>query len=146
MFGASYSGINAYKRINLETGVVDADPLKLVIMLYDGAIEACHKGLALMRSGDIAGKGETLSKAITIVESGLRQALDRETGGEIARNLDELYGYISSRIYQGHLQNRPEYIEEAAKLLSELKSAWAAISERPAAMSQNLPQPAFMKD
>lgn len=146
MFGTSYSGINAYKRIDLETGVVDADPLRLVIMLYEGAIEACHNGLAHMRNGDIANKGEALSKAITIIESGLRQALDRGTGGDIALNLDDLYGYISGRIYLGHLQNQPEYVEEAARLLSDLKSAWIAISDRPVATTQNLPQPALMKD
>lgn len=129
MFGAINTGISAYKRIDVETGVVDANPLKLIVMLYEGAIEACQTGLLHMRNENIAQKGEALSKAMMIIENGLRLSLDKSAGHDIAQSLDALYGYISNRIYLGHLQNRPEHLLEAVRLLNDLKSAWAAIPD-----------------
>ncbi|CAG1005003.1 Flagellar secretion chaperone FliS [Methylophilaceae bacterium] len=128
MFGSISRGVTEYKRINLETGIVDANPQRLIVMLYEGAIEACQLGLMHMRQNNIVQKGESLSKAIMIVESGLRLSLDRNAGGEIAESLDALYGYMSNRLYLGHLQNNPDYILEVIKHLVELKSAWEAIS------------------
>ena len=139
MFGAINKGVSAYKRIDLETGVVDADPLKLVVMLYQGAIEACQNGLMHMRNEDIVRKGEALSKAIMIIESGLRLSLDRKAGEDIAQNLDALYGYMSNRLYMGHLQNKPEYVLEVVKLLNDLKTAWVAIAGGQSAATQAMP-------
>ena len=57
--------------------------------------------------------------------------------------VQDRYGYISNRIYLGHLQNRPEHLLEAVRLLNDLKSAWAAIPDnrRPAV---NHPNPQTM--
>jgi len=140
MFGAINKGVSAYKRIDLETGVVDADPLKLVVMLYEGAIEACQTGLMHMRNEDIAKKGEALSKAIMIIESGLRLSLDRNAGEDIAQSLDALYGYMSNRLYVGHLQNKPEHVLEVVKLLNDLKTAWVAIADGQGSTTQAMPQ------
>lgn len=140
MFGAINKGVSAYKRIDLETGVVDANPLKLIVMLYEGAIEACQTGLMHMRNEDIVKKGEALSKAIMIIESGLRLSLDRKVGEDIAQSLDALYGYMSNRLYIGHLQNKPEYVLEVVKLLNDLKTAWVVIADSQTTGTQAMPQ------
>jgi flagellar protein FliS len=129
MFGATSRGINEYKRIHMETGVVDANPHRLIVMLYEGAIEACQTGLMYMRDKNIEKKGESLSKAIMIIESGLRLSLDKNADVEITQSLDALYGYMSNRLYLGHVQNQPAHILEVVKLLNDLKSAWVAIAD-----------------
>lgn len=129
MFGVASSGVNEYKRINLETGVVDANPLRLLVMLYDGAIEACQTGLLHMQQGNIEKKGESLSRAIMIIESGLRLSLDKNASEEIATSLDRLYGYMSNRLYLAHMHNQPDHVHETVKLLNELRSAWLAIAD-----------------
>lgn len=129
MFGATSRGINEYKRIHMETGVVDANPHRLIVMLYEGAIEACQIGLMYMRDKNIEKKGESLSKAIMIIESGLRLSLDKNADAEITQSLDALYGYMSNRLYLGHVQNQPAHILEVVKLLNDLKSAWVAIAD-----------------
>lgn len=139
MFGTFSSGIQAYKRIDVETGIVDANPHRLIVMLYDGAIEACQSGLMHMQQGHIEQKGEALSKAIMIIESGLRRALDKSNGAEIAASLDQLYGYMSNRLYLAHLRNEPKYILETVKLLNELRSAWSAIADAQSGQTAAVP-------
>lgn len=127
MFGSSSRGVNAYARISVETGVVDASPHRLIVMLYEGALSACNAALLHMQQGSIAEKGAALSKAIMIIESGLRASLDKNAGGEISENLDAMYSYMSNRLYIANLKNRPEPIQEVIRLLGEFKAAWEAI-------------------
>ena len=126
MFGSS-RGVNEYSRVGVETGVVAADPHKLVVMLYEGAMTACHTAVMHIESKDFERKGAMISKAIMIIESGLRLSLDKKAGGEIATSLDALYGYMSDRLYMANIKNDPSLIQEVIRLLGDLKSAWEAI-------------------
>jgi len=122
------SGANAYAKVGIETGVVAASPHKLIVMLFDGALAALATALQHMNTGNIPGKGQALSKAISIIDSGLRASLDHKAGGEISANLDALYEYMSNRLMLANLNNQPEMIEEVQRLLQDLRSAWEAIA------------------
>lgn len=128
MFGSTTSGANAYAKVGIETGVLAASPHKLVVMLFDGAELAITSALHQMKRGDIAAKGASISKAIMIIENGLRASLDLKAGGEIAANLDSLYEYMSGRLLQANLKNSPELLDEVHKLLVDLKASWNAIA------------------
>jgi flagellar protein FliS len=127
MFGSMYSGANAYAKVGVETGVVAASPHKLIVMLYDGAILSLNMALQHIRAGQVAAKGQAISKAITIVESGLRASLNKEVGGEIAINLDSLYAYMVKRLIEANLGNKEELIEEVQRLLQDLRETWNRI-------------------
>lgn len=129
MFGLNKSGANVYSQMSMETGVFAASPNKLTIMLYEGAITACRSAIEHMKNKDIQHKGEMLSKAILIIESGLRLSLDKKVGGEIAVSLDNLYAYMSHRLTVANIRNQPDMVDEVIKLLTELKGAWEAIGE-----------------
>ena len=133
MFGSGQKGANAYAAVGLETGVSSASPHKLIVMLFDGALTTLSIALTEMHARNIAAKGRAISKAIRIIEEGLRASLDKSAGGEIAGNLDSLYEFISGRLVQANLENKAEYIEEAQRLLGELRGAWLAIDPEAAA-------------
>lgn len=133
MFGSNRSGANAYANVGVETGVMAASPHKLIVMLFEGALAALSSALVHMKARRIADKGKAISKAINIIDNGLRASLDKEVGGEIALNLDALYSYMSERLLQANLNNSPETIEEVMKLLGDLKGAWESIAPAPAA-------------
>lgn len=133
MYSASSYGANAYARVGLETGVVAASPHKLILMLYEGASIALSSALAHMRNDEINARGEAISKAIAIISSGLRASLDVKAGGKLAEQLDALYEYMCHRLLLANLHNKPEYIEEVARLLGELSEAWESIG-RPASL------------
>jgi flagellar protein FliS len=129
MFGSSQAnGANAYAKVGIETGVIAASPHALIVMLYDGAIVSLSNAAQHMKNGSIASKGQSISKAIAIIENGLRASLNKKTGGEIAVSLDALYEYMTSRLLIANLENRIEIIEEVQKLLRDLKASWEAIA------------------
>ncbi|MDP3088714.1 MAG: flagellar export chaperone FliS [Methylotenera sp.] len=133
MFGSNQHGVNVYAKISEETGVLAASPVKLTILLYEGAINACRGAVIHMQNKNITNKSAMFTKAILIIESGLRLSLDKKAGGEIAVSLDALYGYMSHRLTQANIRNQPELVIEVIKLLTELKSAWEAIENKQAA-------------
>ena len=129
MFSAAHYGANAYSNIGVETGVMAAGPHKLILMLFEGARIAVSFALTHMRQGDVSAKGEAISKAINIVDNGLKASLDVEAGGEMALQLDALYEYMSNRLLLANLKNKPELLEEVGRLLAELQEAWELIAQ-----------------
>lgn len=128
MFGSTQRGANAYANIGVETGVVAASPHKLITMLLDGALVAIAMGQKYIKAGDIKNKGESITKAILIIDNGLRASLNKSVGGEIALNLDSLYEYMSRQLFSANLKNSLEILDEVHGLLGELRGAWETIS------------------
>jgi flagellar protein FliS len=123
-------GVNAYANVGLETGIASASPHKLIVMLYDGALVALLSAKTNIATNNIAGKGAAISKAITIIDNGLRASLDKSAGGEIAANLDALYDYMSRRLLHANLKNDVAIIDEVHGLLADLRGAWVEIGDK----------------
>lgn len=124
------NALNTYSRVGVETGITGASSHKLVTMLFDGAILAVFRGKSFMQQGNVAAKGESISKAIAIIDEGLKVSLDEESGGELAKNLKSLYEYMSHRLLMANLKNDVEGLDEVARLLGELKAAWEQIGQQ----------------
>jgi flagellar protein FliS len=131
------SGANAYAKVGVETGVMAADPHKLIVMLFEGAETALRLARQQMADGDVPAKGRSISKAINIIDNGLRASLDKKAGGEIAANLEALYEYMVERLLHANLNNSSDMLQEVLSLLGELRSAWESIA--PAAGKRDLP-------
>jgi flagellar protein FliS len=136
MFGSTHNGANAYAAVGVETGVSSASAHELIVMLFDGALIALTTAQQHMKAGNIPGKGQAISKAIMIIDSGLRASLNKEVGGEIAQNLDALYQYMSTRLVIANVKNQPEILVEVHGLLKDLKTSWEAIG-----VPEKLPAP-----
>ena len=132
MFTATRNPLSAYQRVCVETGVQAADPHKLVLMLYEGALLALADAQRYMMRRETANKGRSLSKAIMIIDGGLKASLDIEAGGELGERLAALYDYMCDRLLHANLHNRAEIIEEVRNLLLELRGAWEQINALPA--------------
>ena len=113
------SGIQSYRKNN----VVTADPKRLVLMCYEGAIDNLKIGKQKYVENEYEAKGKALSKAKEIINE-LLCSLDFEKGGAIAENLDALYNYMIRRIISADLNRDLNAIDEIIGMLSELKSAW----------------------
>lgn len=134
MFGTQQRGVNAYAKVGLETGIGSASPHKLIVMLYDGALVAVLSAQMHMKSGNIPEKGKSISKAIQIIDNGLRASLNKEAGGQIAEGLDALYEYMSARLLTANLNNDVTLLEEVQRLLTDLRETWNAIGSTSAAI------------
>ena len=118
--------MNQYKQIDTHVGADSADPHQLIVMLFDGALERIAVAKGAIQRKDIEKKGQKISRVIVIVD-GLRASLDKERGGEIAENLDNLYEYMQRRLLEANLNDDLNILNEVADLLSEVRGAWTAI-------------------
>lgn len=119
--------LQQYGNNSLDAAVETASPLRLVVMLYEGAIKAVGLARYHMEQGHIADKGMAISKAIAIIDEGLRQSLDKSKGGDLAENLDQLYRYMVDQLLQANIHNKLDVLEHVGKLLGELKESWDTI-------------------
>lgn len=144
---AASSGANSYAQVGLQSGVMSASPHQLITMLFDGAKTAIAMARHHMAQKEIAAKGKAISKAINIIDNGLKASLDAEAGGpagaELVANLSALYDYITQRLMQANLRNDPALLDEAERLLDNIGSAWREIDpQRSALMAKASNDPA----
>jgi flagellar protein FliS len=97
-------------------------------MLYDGLLKQLRVGKAHMERGELGSKATCLSKALSILDQGLRLNLDREAGGDIAIQLHALYEYCERRILHANLRNDAAALDEVMQLIEPLRTAWQAIA------------------
>ena len=113
--------------ISHNTQITQADPAQLIVLLYSGALSHIAQGQQFHKDGDLVQAGLAISKAQAIVGE-LRQVLDLESGGDIAKNLDRLYAYMHGLMVKAMTASRIEPLNEAAKLLTELRGAWSEVA------------------
>ena len=127
MNAMSNNALSAYAKVGAETGVEAASPHKLISMLFEGALMSVAAARGHMQRKEIAAKGAAITRAIAIIDEGLKISLDVKAGGELAQNLKSLYEYMCHRLLEANLKNEVEPLNEVGRLLSELKGAWDSI-------------------
>ncbi|EKM0484466.1 TPA: flagellar export chaperone FliS [Escherichia coli] len=117
-------GTQAYAQIGVESAVMSASQQQLVTMLFDGVLSALVRARLFMQDNNQQGKGVSLSKAINIIENGLRVSLDEESKDELTQNLIALYSYMVRRLLQANLRNDVSAVEEVESLMRNIADAW----------------------
>ncbi|AXL03338.1 flagellar export chaperone FliS [Escherichia coli] len=117
-------GTQAYAQIGVESAVMSASQQQLVTMLFDGVLSALVRARLFMQDNNQPGKGVSLSKAINIIENGLRVSLDEESKDELTQNLIALYSYMVRRLLQANLRNDVSAVEEVETLMRNIADAW----------------------
>lgn len=120
------AALKSYTNVHNHGSVEVASPHKLVDMLFEGALERITQAKGAMQFGNVELKGHKINRAVAIV-GGLRESLNTAEGGDIAANLDALYVYIQNLLYSAHAKNDIAQLDEATKLLLDLRSAWNQI-------------------
>ena len=132
MYGAK--GTQAYAKIEVESAVMSASQQQLVIMLFDGALSALVRARLFLADGNIPAKGLALSKAINIIENGLKVGLVENNGDELTQNLIALYAYMVRRLLHANVNNDASAIEEVENLLSNIADGWKEVAGTPQLM------------
>ncbi|WP_448096810.1 flagellar export chaperone FliS [Luteibacter yeojuensis] len=119
-------GAGAYKQVRTQGGIETADPHGLITMLMDGALERIRFAIGCMVTGNVAGKGEAISKAIEIVGA-LQAGLNHEVESPLVGQLESLYDYMSRRLLHANLHNDGDALDEVTRLLGQIRESWVAI-------------------
>lgn len=122
-----------YQAVGVQTSIMDADPHRLIQLLYQGALDNLSKAKGAIEREDIEQRNNHLNKTIQIV-GGLREFLDFEKGGELSKNLDQLYDYVEYRLFEANIHHNAQIVTECIGLLKEVSGAWDEI--RPAAINK----------
>ncbi|EPE3185874.1 flagellar export chaperone FliS [Cronobacter sakazakii] len=121
------SGVQAYQQVGLESAVMSASPHQLVVMLFDGALSALVRARLFIEQSDTVAKGQALTKAINIIDNGLKAGLNMDIGGDLPRNLASLYEYMVRRLLHANLRNDVDAINEVETLMTNIADAWKQI-------------------
>ena len=112
--------LNTYNKVYVET---TTNKIRMLLDLYEGAIRFVGFAEKVLEARNIAKKGEYISRAIAIIGE-LDNALDRKTGGEIARNLSGLYEYMIRRLTEANRASNALALKEVKGLLEGLLDTW----------------------
>ncbi|ACX51424.1 flagellar protein FliS [Ammonifex degensii KC4] len=111
----------------LEMAVSTAPPERLLLMLYDGAINFLSRAVEAIEARDFAEANRLIIRVEEIVTE-LKNSLDPQY--EISQHLDRLYDYFLSRLFAANVAKDTEVLQEVQKHLRELRDTWAEVISR----------------
>ncbi len=129
-FASRTQRASMYRKVGLETDVQGASPHRLVGLLFDGVFDAMSQARAAIENGNTELKNSSLSRAVRILDEGLKASLNMQAGA-LATDLNDLYAYLCMRLTKANLHADIAAIEECQRILSPVREAWTAIAQSP---------------
>lgn len=118
---------NAYKRVAVDTSMDAASPHQLVVMLFDELLRSLEGARRAIAQGNVPDKVKHITKALRIVEEGLRAPLNLQAGGELATNLNTLYEYCSHKLVMANARSDMALLQEVTDLMVTIAEGWKQI-------------------
>ena len=112
-------GHNQYQQAAAST----AGPAQLVLMLFDGALIRLEIARDAIGEGRKAAAHESLVRVQAIVDE-LSMSLDLTRGGEVARNLAEIYDYCSRQLLEANIRKDAALVADVEAVLRGVRDAW----------------------
>ncbi len=122
------NALHQYQSVNTQTSVIDVDKHKLIMLLFDGALERINTAKARIQAKDFEGKNKLINKSIEII-GGLKSFLDLEQGKDLAQNLFDLYDYCERRLLEANIKNDLDMLDEVAAHIHKVREGWMGIRQ-----------------
>ncbi len=119
--------MKSYHHVHAAGSVTDASPHRLIQMLMQETMNCLKKAEGFLEYGNIPGRTHNINRAVEMI-SYLRDCLNINEGGEIAANLDKLYGYMLRRLFEANSYQDKVALEEVSSLMATVKEGWDGIS------------------
>ncbi len=107
--------------------ILTASPAELTLMLYEGAIKFCNIAIVACENRDIEKAHINIRKTDRILEE-FQITLDRKY--PVAKDFDEVYKYLRSRLLQANIKKDPEILEEVLGHLRTMRDTWKEVMVR----------------
>ena len=115
-----------YGQIKNDAQTTYASPHQLMLMLFDGAIEAMSFTIGAIQNENFELRSKQNTRSITII-NGMRECLDMETGGELANNLYSLYQYMTKELFRASFKNDADTVQNIQSMLKDIRGSWEKI-------------------
>ena len=123
------AALRQYGEVKVKAAVASASSHDLIKMLYDGLLERIAQMKGAIEQKNIELKNKKANQAIAIV-SGLRESLDHDSGVELSYRLDDIYDYVQRRLWQAHVKDDADILDECTALVKEISGAWTEIGSQ----------------
>lgn len=123
------AALRQYGEVKVKAAVASASSHDLIKMLYDGLLERIAQMKGAIEQKNIELKNKKANQAIAII-SGLRESLDHDSGIELSYRLDDIYDYVQRRLWQAHVNDDADTLDECAALVKEISGAWTEIGSQ----------------
>lgn len=108
----------------------ESNPLKQIVMLYDGAIKFINLTADDIENQDYVAKAEHSNRALDIINY-LQSILNFEKGGDVAVSLDNLYRSITVLMLRASAELDADLMRKSAELLAPVRDAWEINAQNP---------------
>jgi flagellar protein FliS len=119
---------NAYQKYK-NNSIQTASREKILLMMYEGAIKFVKKAIVACEKKDISERGLNIGRAYDIILE-LNNTLDHDIGGEISRNLEQLYNFITDQLTKANVTGDSATLHSVIKILETLNDGWKQAVEK----------------
>lgn len=116
-------GVRRYAQTQVQT----ASGVQLIVLLYDGMIQAMKLAQQSIRENNYTDKARFLDRALRVVGE-LSAVLDMEQGGVIAKDLQRIYDYVQYQLLQANLMHDGRHLDAPIRSLSVIREAWQELA------------------
>jgi len=125
-FMNAIAALAQYGQIKNDAQTSYASPHQLMLMLFDGAIEAMSMTVGAIQNKNFELRSKQNTRSITII-NGMRDCLDMEAGGDLANNLYSLYQYMAQELFKASFKNDADTIQNIQAMLKDIRESWEKI-------------------
>lgn len=119
-----------YDEIELTSDVMSASNHRLIALLFNKYMQRIHHAELSMNEKHYEKKAREIVGALQILQY-LRNCLDyrNDQSKELVVLLDSLYAYAQRNLTEANIHNDLSYLNEAKKVIEEVKAGWDGIAE-----------------
>lgn len=120
--------LQIYRQQQVQHEIEQASPVRIVVMLYDKAIALLRQAVQHIDRNNVKAKGEALNRVVEIIAE-LQAVLNREEGGVVTQNLDQMYEFMIRSITLANLNSDSRPLDGVLKVLEELRKGWQELDQ-----------------
>jgi flagellar protein FliS len=109
-----------------ESSVRGASPVRLVICLYEQAIEDLRRAVIALEKGDVETRTGQINHALLVIAQ-LQGSLDMERGGDVAKNLARFYNLVRAGLTEAQFKQSSNLLQQQISQLVEVHEAWIEV-------------------
>ena len=108
--------IKQYQASNVNT----ATPEKLMIMMFDGALQFLQKAKVAIAEGNLKERSQNIDGARKIIRE-LMRTIDLENGNDVSKQLFKLYNKMAMNLIKANVQRNAALIDTVIEDISNIR-------------------------
>jgi len=111
---------NKYIKQYQASNITTATPEKLMIMMFDGALQFLQKARTAIEEKNLQERFQNIDGARKIIRE-LMRTIDLENGNDVSKALFKLYNRMSMKLIKANVQKNVQYIDEVVEDITNIR-------------------------